>query len=107
MFLDKFNEFVDNLKNNSIVDEWYMSNFAEENIKTLDTHEAFNNLKLFVSYMIERYNPDFEYDIVETLRYLKYQVNSNELFYSEKQKNKIFELYTQEYSKFILSEIFK
>ena len=107
MFLDKFDEFIDYLNNNSIVDEWYMSDFAEKNIKTLDTCEAFNNLKLFVSYMIERYHPDFEYEIVETLRYLKYQINSNELFYSEKQKNKIFELYTQEYSKFILSEIFK
>ena len=90
MFLDKFDEFIDYLNNNSIVDEWYMSDFAEKNIKTLDTCEAFNNLKLFVSYMIERYKPDFEYDIVETLRYLKYQINSNELFYSEKQKNKIF-----------------
>ena len=107
MFLDKFDEFIDYLNNNSIVNEWYMSDFAEKNIKTLDAYEAFNNLKLFVSYMIERYHPDFEYEIVETLKYLKYQINSNELFYSEKQKNKIFELYTQEYSKFILSEIFK
>ena len=68
MFLDKFDEFIDYLNNNSIVNEWYMSDFAEKNIKTLDTYEAFNNLKLFVSYMIERYHPDFEYEIVETIK---------------------------------------
>ena len=30
MFLDKFDEFIDYLNNNSIVNEWYMYDFAEK-----------------------------------------------------------------------------
>ncbi|VEG12848.1 hypothetical protein [Moraxella cuniculi] len=45
MFFAKFNEFLADLEQNPIVDEWYMSNFAEKNIKTLEPYEAFDNLR--------------------------------------------------------------
>lgn len=36
--------------------------------------------------MIEKYDEKSEYEIIETLRYLKYQANTNEKFYSDVQK---------------------
>lgn len=106
MFLDDLNTFLDGLNINPITDEWYMSNFADRHIKTLESYEAFDILKQFVVFMIERYDEKSEYEIIEILRYLKYQANTNEEFYSNTQKQKIVELYKQENSQNILNEIF-
>lgn len=106
MFLDNFNTFLDDLNSNPITDEWYMSNFADRYIKILESYKAFDILKQFITYMIEKYDEKSEYEIIETLRYLKYQANTNENFYSDAQKQKIVGLYKQENSQNILSEIF-
>ncbi|MCL1624292.1 hypothetical protein M2R47_08600 [Moraxella sp. Tifton1] len=89
MFFDDSNSFLDDLNTNLVTDEWCMSNFADQHIKTLESHEAFDILKQFVVYMIENYDEKSEYEIVETLRYLKYQASTNESFCSNEQKDKI------------------
>lgn len=106
MFFKKLNTFFADLEKNEVTNEWYISDFADENIKKLEQYEAYDILKLYVPYMIEKYNQNFEYEILEIFRYLKYQVNSNEIFLNDEQKNKIFELYQQDYSKIILRELF-
>lgn len=105
MFFDDFNAFLCNLSTNT--DEWYMSNFADKYIKTLKSYEAFDILKQFTVYMIENYDEksEYEYEIVETLRSLKYQADTNEKFCSNDDKNKILKLYQQEYSQEILLKI--
>lgn len=105
MFFDNFNSFLDDLNTNPVTDEWYMSNFADKHIKTLESYEAFDILKQFIVYMIENYDEKSEYEIVETLRYLKYQANTNESFYSNEQKAKILEIYKEEHSQIALPEI--
>ncbi|VEG13089.1 hypothetical protein [Moraxella cuniculi] len=105
MFFDEFDAFLDDLNNNPVTDEWYMSNFVDEHIKVLESYEAFNILKQFITYMIEKYDENSEYEIVEALRYLKLQSNTSEQFYSDEQKGKILELYQQEHSKMSLPEI--
>lgn len=106
MFLDKFSSFITDLNTNPVTDEWYMSKFVDENIKILSSNEAFEILKSFTIYMIENYDPCSEYEIMETLRYLKIQANTNEKFCTKKQKSKIFSLYRQNYSQRVLFEIF-
>lgn len=103
MFFDDFNAFLCNLSTNT--DEWYMSNFADKYIKTLKSYEAFDILKQFTVYMIENYDEKSEYEIVETLQYLKYQANTNEEFYSDDDKNTILKLYQQEHSQNLLHRI--
>lgn len=105
MFFDDFNDFLDDLNTNPVTDEWYMSNFADKHIKTLKSHEAFDILKQFIGYMIENYDEKSEYEMIETLRYLKYQANTNEHFYSNEQKATILEMYRQEHSQVSLTEI--
>lgn len=105
MFFEKFNEFLADLNTNPVTDEWYMSKFVDENIKVLESYEAFDILKNFINYMIEHYDSNSEYEIVESLRYLKLQSNTNEIFYTNEQKNKILALYKQEYSQNALQEI--
>lgn len=105
MFFDNFNDFLDDLNTNPVADEWYMSNFADKHIKTLKSYEAFDALKQFIYYMIENYDKNLEYEIVETLRYLKYQADTNESFYSNEQKSKILEIYKQDHSQISLLEI--
>lgn len=105
MFFDDFNAFLDDLNTNPVTDEWYMSDFADKHIKNLESYEAFDILKQFVVYMIENYDEKSEYEIIETLRYLKYQANTNESFYSNEQKSKILETYKQEHSQVSLLEI--
>lgn len=105
MFFDDFNAFLDDLNTNPVTDEWYMSNFADKHIKNLVSYEAFDILKQFIVYMIENYNEKLEYEIVETLRYLKYQASTNEVFCNDEQKAKILEIYKQEYSQVSLYEI--
>ncbi|RQJ91356.1 hypothetical protein [Neisseria meningitidis] len=107
MFLDDVNVFLDDLNTNPITDEWYMSNFADKHIKILESYEAFDILKQFVDYMIEEYDEKTEYEIMEILRQLKYQADTNEKFYTNTQKQKIVELYKQEISQDILNEIFR
>lgn len=105
MFFDDFNAFLDDLNTNPVTDEWYMSNFADKYIKALESHEAFDILKQFIGYMIENYDEKSEYEIIETLRYLKYQANTNEYFYSNEQKATILEMCRQEHSQVSLTEI--
>lgn len=57
--------------------------------------------------MIEEYDEKSEYEIMEILRQLKYQADTNEKFYTNTQKQKIVELYKQEISQDILNEIFR
>ncbi|WP_260224822.1 hypothetical protein, partial [Neisseria meningitidis] len=75
--------------------------------KILESYEAFDILKQFVDYMIEEYDEKSEYEIMEILRQLKYQADTNEKFYTNTQKQKIVELYKQEISQDILNEIFR
>nr|MBG8992597.1 hypothetical protein [Neisseria meningitidis] len=84
-----------------------MSNFADKHIKILESYETFDILKQFVDYMIEEYDEKSEYEIMEILRQLKYQADTNEKFYTNTQKQKIVELYKQEISQDILNEIFE
>ncbi|HGG7780233.1 TPA: hypothetical protein ACJJC2_001971, partial [Neisseria meningitidis] len=76
-------------------------------IKILESYETFDILKQFVDYMIEEYDEKSEYEIMEILRQLKYQADTNEKFYTNTQKQKIVELYKQEISQDILNEIFR
>lgn len=87
MWIKKFNDFLADL-NNPVTDEWYMSKFVDENIKVLESYEAFDILKAFISYMIEHYDSHSEYEIVEALRYLKLQSDTNQIFYNDEQKIK-------------------
>lgn len=105
MFFDDFNAFLYDLNTNPVTDEWYMSNFIDKHVKILESYEAFDILKQFIVYMIENYDEKSEYEIVETLRYLKYQSNTNEKFYSNNERNIILELYKQEHSQNLLHEI--
>lgn len=105
MFIDNFNTFLNNLKLHTNTDEWYMVKFVDKYIKTLETYEAFDALKQFIVYMIENYDEEFEYEILEILRYLKYQADTNEHFYTDEQKDKVLELYKDEYSQEILAEV--
>lgn len=98
MFLNIFNAFLNDLNTNPVIDEWYMSNFVKKHINTLDSYEAFIILKQFIHYMINNYDEQSEYEIIETLRHLKLQSNTNEIFYNDKQKAKILALYQKEYS---------
>lgn len=93
------------MNNNPVIDEWYVSNFIDKNIKVLESQDAFDISKQFIKYMIDQYDVNSEYEIVETFRYLRLQANTNEKFYTNDQRDKIFELYQQEYSKTVLAEI--
>lgn len=41
MFEDKTLEFIEKLKYQEFFDEWYLSNFIDENVKKLSSEDAF------------------------------------------------------------------
>lgn len=107
MFIENFKNFITDLDINPVTDEWYMSNFVDSNIKILSSHEAFSLLKPFISYIIDNYDVSFEYETVEALRYLKIQSDTNEIFYTTEQKDKLLSLCQDDYNKETLLSIFE
>lgn len=105
MFIENFKNFITDLDINPVTDEWYMSNFVDSNIKILSNHEAFSLLKPFISYIIDNYDVSFEYETVEALRYLKIQSDTNEIFYTTEQKDKLLSLCQDDYNKETLLSI--
>lgn len=74
-------------------------------LKNLTRHLKFQ--KEFIPYMIEKYHHDFEYKLTEILRTLKNQADTNEIFYSIEEKNKLLNLYVDDYHISALNEVLK
>lgn len=106
LFFDHLSIFLGDLNTNGAFDEWYMSSFVDKSIKTLTSYEAFDVLKQFAPFMIDNFNQQSEYEMIETLRYLKYQSDTNEKFYNDAQKHILLALYKTQHSQNLLSEIF-
>ena len=50
MFEIKVNQFINEISNNDNLDEWYLSRFIDDNVRTLTTQDAFyqSNIIFFV-----------------------------------------------------------
>ncbi|UNU72751.1 hypothetical protein LU293_06460 [Moraxella nasovis] len=103
-FFKNLDNLLKDVKNNNIVDEWYLCDFIDKNIKILNPQQSFDILKLYVPYIINMHS--FDYEILNILFALKNQANTNEKFYTEDQKNIILDIYRQDVEVDRIREIF-
>lgn len=93
-FFENLDLLLDDIDNQKIVDEWYLCDFIDNHIKTLSAQQAFDTLKSYVPYLVNRQG--FDYEMLNVLFALKNQANTNEKFYTEEQKNIILNNYRQD-----------
>ncbi|WII94515.1 hypothetical protein LU276_05615 [Moraxella haemolytica] len=103
-FFKNLDNLLKDVENNNIVDEWYLYDFIDTNIKRLNAQQSFDILKLYVPYMINMYS--FDYEILNILFALKDRANTNEKFYTEDQKNIILSIYHQDVEVDRIKDIF-
>ncbi|SOD69432.1 hypothetical protein SAMN02746062_01676 [Alysiella filiformis DSM 16848] len=88
MFFTHLNDFFEMLNHPSVeLDEWYLADFIEQNVDVLQSHQAFDILVQFVSYLLQHDYGDFEYEIRTIIAALKRQADTNEIFWTEVQQN--------------------
>lgn len=87
MFFDKLTQFFDELNQNIEIDEWYLSDFIDENICPLPSYQAFDILVELMPYLLARDCRDFEYEIRAIIAALKNQADTNQAFWTEMQQN--------------------
>ncbi|MCL1623828.1 hypothetical protein M2R47_06190 [Moraxella sp. Tifton1] len=103
-FFKNLDNLLKDVENNNIVDEWYLYDFIDKNIKRLNAQQSFDILKLYVPYMINMYS--FDYEILNILFALKDRANTNEKFYTEDQKYIILSIYHQDVEVDRIKDIF-
>ncbi|MFL1733121.1 hypothetical protein [Moraxella oculi] len=103
-FFKNLDNLLKDVESNNIVDEWYLYDFIDKNIKRLNAQQSFDILKLYVPYMINMYS--FDYEILNILFALKDRANTNEKFYTEDQKHIILSIYHQDVEVDRIKDIF-
>lgn len=93
-FFENLDNLLKNIENHHIIDEWYLCDFIDENIKILSTYQAFDILKSYVPYLINMHHCDYE--VLNILFALKNQANTNERFYTDEQRHLILTIYHQD-----------
>lgn len=92
MFLKKLDEFIQTLsQEENELDEWYLSDFSDKNISSMESHEAFYSLKLVIPYLFQY--PQYGYELLDIMYRLKRQADTTEPFCEESVWNSLSELY--------------
>lgn len=104
---NKLKDFLHNISiNRDNLDEWYLSDFIDKNIKILSSYDSFEFMKKIISYIVNY--PEYGYELLEITQELKRQADTTEIFYNDDIPKKIIELYIDdEYLIKMINNIFK
>ena len=78
MFEDKTLEFIEKLKYQEIFDEWYLSNFIDENVKKLSSEDAFQLSSLLITQIRSNLESDLLYELLQIFLSLKAVSQTNQ-----------------------------
>ena len=90
---NKLEDFLHHISiNQNNLNEWYISDFINENIKILSSYESF----------------EYGYELLEITQELKRQADTTEIFYTDDIPKKLIEMHIDdEYLTKIINNIFK
>ncbi len=78
MFENKVLEFIEKLKYQESFDEWYLSDFIDENIKKLSSENAFESSSFIISLIRLNLESDLLYELLQILLSLKAVSQTNQ-----------------------------
>lgn len=104
---NKLRDFLETISiNQEELDEWYLSDFIDKNIKPLNSYESFEAMKKMVPYLIKY--PEYGYELLEIIQELNRISDTTEIFYSEDTPSVLIEVYkNDEFLMKIIKNIFK
>lgn len=107
MFQKKLDEFIQILsQDKSELDEWYLSDFLDENVLNMESYEAFSSLKLMIPYLFKY--PQHRHELLDIMLGLKRKADTTESFCEEDTLNSLFKLYQNDkYSIDLLKQMIK
>jgi hypothetical protein len=106
-FYENLNKLFNNIKKNE-VNEWYLSDFLDENVRCVSSAEAFSILKDFPDYIIKNFDKTFYYEYFTILDELRNMSDTNESFISQEDREQLLLIYDfDEYLSNILKKILK
>lgn len=79
MFETKLNDFLKKISNDDNLDEWYLSQFIDQNVRTLTTQEAFYASNTVLWKIMNDISSNNLYELLEILIGLRIQSDTNEL----------------------------
>ena len=104
---NKLEDFLYHISiNQDNLDEWYLSDFIDENIKILSSYESFEFMKKIIPYLVNY--PEYGYELLEITQELKRQADTTEIFYNDDIPKKLIEMHINDkYLTEIINNIFK
>lgn len=104
---DKLTNFLKNISiNQDNLNEWYLSDFIDNNIKVLNSYESFEFMKNIVPYLIK--HSEYGYELLEIIQELQRIADTTEVFYDYGTREKLMKIYSNdEYLIKIINNIFK
>lgn len=79
MFEIEVNQFINEISNNDNLDEWYLSRFIDDNVRTLTTQDAFYQSNIILRKIRNDIFFDHLYELLEILIALRMHSNTNEI----------------------------
>lgn len=79
MLNHKINDFLASIKSDKNLNEWYLSDFVEKNVKILSAEEAFNASEDISKIIFKEKDSDVIYELLYILYYLKQQSETNQI----------------------------
>lgn len=104
---NKLEDFLHHISiNQNNLNEWYLSDFINENIKILSSYESFEFMKTIIPYLVNY--PEYGYELLEITQELKRQADTTEIFYTNDIPKKLIEMHIADESLTkIINNIFK
>lgn len=104
---NKLEDFLHHISiNQNNLDEWYLSDFIDKNIKILNSYESFEFMKKIIPYLVNY--SEYGYELLEITQELKRQADTTEIFYNDEIPKKLIKMHmNDEYLIKMINNIFK
>lgn len=79
MFINTLSIFLEKLASEEDLDEWYLSNFIDENVYSLSAAEAFDFSSDVIKLLIDDAQPDYTYELLTILLALQRQSDTTQI----------------------------